>query len=733
MTKLRCVVERITYQNPENGYSVLKVHVKGYEDLVTVVGNLLDANVGSVLLMDGDWKVDSRYGRQFMAQKWEETLPATVYGMEKYLGSGLIKGVGPKYAKKIVQKFGVDTFAVIEDNIELLIEIPGIGSKRIRMIAESWERQKEVKNIMLFLQEHGVSTAFAAKIYRQYGNESIAVMKENPFRLADDIWGIGFKTADSIAEKLGFGRETYVRLRSGIMYTLSELADEGHVYAEREQLTQKAAALLEAEESRIVMTMDQMLKDKDLIREEDAIYLPPFYFAEVGTAGKLKKLASEPAGDRLWAQLLKARRETGNDRLSVDVGRIEQTVNMKYDEIQADAIRQAAMAKVMVLTGGPGTGKTTTTQGIIAAYRAYGMKILLAAPTGRAARRMTEATGLEAKTIHRLLECKPPEGYGKNEENPLEGDVLIVDECSMIDIIMMNSLLKAIPANMRLVLVGDIDQLPSVGAGNVLRDIIDSGCFPVIRLTRIFRQALTSRIIRNAHRINAGQMPDISNGKETDFFFLQREEPEEAVAEVVRLVKEKLPRYYRTPSSMIQVLTPMQRGVVGATNLNLVLQEAVNPQGEGLRRSGFVFRAGDKVMQIKNNYDKEIFNGDIGIIESVDLTERTLSVNFDNRKIVYDATELDELVHAYATTIHKAQGSEYQIVVMPVLMNHYVMLQRNLIYTGITRAKKILVMVGTKKALSYAVRNVSVTRRNTMLTERLGGTGEPKPVDRPRA
>ena len=387
MTKLRCVVERITYQNPENGYSVLKVHVKGYEDLVTVVGNLLDANVGSVLLMDGDWKVDSRYGRQFMAQKWEETLPATVYGMEKYLGSGLIKGVGPKYAKKIVQKFGVDTFAVIEDNIELLIEIPGIGSKRIRMIAESWERQKEVKNIMLFLQEHGVSTAFAAKIYRQYGNESIAVMKENPFRLADDIWGIGFKTADGIAEKLGFGRETYVRLRSGIMYTLSELADEGHVYAEREQLTQKAAALLEAEESRIVMTMDQMLKDKDLIREEDAIYLPPFYFAEVGTAGKLKKLASEPAGDRLWAQLLKARRETGNDRLSVDVGRIEQTVNMKYDEIQADAIRQAAMAKVMVLTGGPGTGKTTTTQGIIAAYRAYGLKILLAAPTGRAARR----------------------------------------------------------------------------------------------------------------------------------------------------------------------------------------------------------------------------------------------------------------------------------------------------------------------------------------------------------
>ena len=723
MTKIRCIVERITYQNPENGYTVLKVRVKGYDDLVTVVGNLLDANVGSVLLIDGEWKVDSRFGRQFMAHKWEETLPATVYGMEKYLGSGLIKGVGPKYAQKIVQKFGADTFTVIEENIDLLIEIPGIGNKRIRMISESWARQKEVKNIMLFLQNQGVSTAFAARIYRQYGNESIAVMKENPFRLADDIWGIGFRTADSIAQKLGFGRETYVRLRSGIMYTLSELADEGNVFARWEQLTQKAAALLEAEEGRIVMTMDQMLKDKDLIREEESVYLPPFYFAEVGTARKLKRLASEPAGDRLWIQLSKARRESGNDRLSVDVGRIEKAVNMKYDEIQADAIRQAAMAKVMVLTGGPGTGKTTTTQGIIAAYRIYGLKILLAAPTGRAARRMAEATGLEAKTIHRLLECKPPDGYQKDEEKPLEGDVLIVDECSMIDIILMNSLLKAIPAGMRLILVGDIDQLPSVGAGNVLRDIIDSGSFPVIRLTRIFRQAQESRIVMNAHRINGGQMPDISNGKGTDFFFVQREEPEEAAAEIVKLVKEKLPRYYGKQPADIQVLTPMQKGVVGATNLNLALQEALNPEGEGLRRSGFVYRVNDKVMQMKNNYDKEVFNGDIGMIEAVDMGDRTLTVNFDNRRIVYDATELDELVHAYATTIHKAQGSEYPIVVMPVLMTHFVMLQRNLIYTGITRAKKVLVMVGTRKALSYAVRNVTVTARNSMLKGRLSGEG----------
>nr|WP_177296810.1 ATP-dependent RecD-like DNA helicase [uncultured Blautia sp.] len=743
MIRIRCVVERITYQSPETGYSVLKCAVKNYNDLVTVVGNLVDANVGSVLLIDGNWKVDAKYGRQFLAESWEETMPATVFGIEKYLGSGLIKGVGPKFAKKIVQQFGTDTLEIIETDIQRLLEVPGIGKKRVDKITESWERQKEIKNVMLFLQDHGVSTAFAAKIYRQYGNESIPKVKENPFRLADDIWGIGFKTADSIAMKLGIGKEAFIRLRSGIMYTLSELADEGHVYAERDQLIKKASALLEAEDTSIIMTMDQMLKDEELIREkimvpqfapdevipEDAakeiekecIYLPPFYFAEVGVANKLKKLSAEPAADRLWVSLMKARQDTGNPELSVDVEKIQNTVNMKYDEVQVEAIRRAATAKVLVLTGGPGTGKTTTTQGIIAAYRAFGLNILLAAPTGRAAKRMTEATGLEAKTIHRLLEFKPPEGYQKNEETPLEGDVLIVDECSMIDIVLMNALMKAIPPHMRLILVGDIDQLPSVGAGNVLRDVIDSEVFPVVRLTRIFRQAQTSRIIMNAHKINAGQMPDTSNGKNTDFFFMTQEDPEEVAKKIVELVHKKLPGYYRTPASQIQVLTPMQRGVVGATNLNMALQEALNPQGEGLRRSGFVYRPNDKVMQIKNNYDKEVFNGDIGIIESVDMQDRTLLVNFDGRSIEYDATELDELVHAYATTIHKAQGSEYPIVVMPVLMNHYMMLQRNLIYTGITRAKKILVMVGTKKALSYAVRNMTVTKRNTLLKERLDG------------
>nr|WP_270367104.1 ATP-dependent RecD-like DNA helicase [Eubacterium ramulus] len=726
---MRGVVERITYQNPENGYTVLKCAVKSYKELVTVIGSLLDVNVGSVLLIYGNWKVDSRYGRQFAAESWEETLPATVFGIEKYLGSGLIKGVGPKYAKKIVAQFGTETLEVIETDISRLQEVDGIGKKRIKMIRDSWERQKEIKNVMLFLQDHGVSTSFAAKIYRQYGNESLDKMKENPFQMADDIWGIGFKTADGIAQKLGFAKEAYVRLRSGIMYTLSNLADEGHVFAYQKQLIAKAAELLEAEESSIVMTLDQMIMDKDLIcetvdyntdqAEMKAIYLPAFYYAEAGVAGKLKRLAQAPAADRLWHALMDARQKTGNESLSIDVSKIQEKVHMEYDEIQADAIRKAAVSKVMVLTGGPGTGKTTTTQGIIAAYRSFGLKILLAAPTGRAAKRMTEATGLEAKTIHRLLECKPPEGYQKNEDNPLEGDVLIIDECSMIDMILMNALLKAIPEGMRLILVGDIDQLPSVGAGNVLRDIIDSGVFPVVRLTRIFRQAQSSRIIMNAHAINEGKFPDISNGKNTDFFYIEKEDPEEAVQEIVRLVKNNLPRYYKTPWNHIQVLTPMQKGIVGAANLNLALQEALNPQGDGLRRGGYLFRAGDKVMQIRNNYEKEIFNGDIGTVESVDLQERMLKVNFDQHIIEYEASELDELVHAYATTIHKAQGSEYPIVVMPVLMNHYVMLQRNLIYTGITRAKKVLVIVGTRKALSYAVRNVTVTKRNTFLKERL--------------
>ena len=786
MEHLRCVVERITYQNPQNGYSVIKCRAKNFQDLVTVVGEMPDVHVGSVLYLGGFWKMDARYGRQFTIQEFEETLPATVYGIEKYLGSGLVKGIGPKYAKKIVQEFGKDTLEVIETSPDDLLKIPGIGKVRVERIKKSWIEQKEIKNIMLFLQGHDVSTSHATKIYKTYGNESIEIVKQNPYRLADDIWGIGFRTADTIAEKLGFDHEKYVRLRSGMLYTLNRLSEEGHCYATREQLIRAGTELLSVEEGVLNIALDEMIRAHDVITEEmplpedaavgqvpdRAIYLPPFFFSEAGAARRLRAVLENKEGIRV-----------GTDGLAE---RISLRTGMQYDAVQIQAIETAVQSKVLILTGGPGTGKTTTVLGIITAFREAGARILLAAPTGRAAKRLTEAVNGspqpsvsedeeawrspqrrgsartkrsaisscgEAKTIHRLLEVKMPEGYQRNEENPLQGDVLIVDECSMIDIMLMYNLLKAVPDTMTLILVGDIDQLPSVGAGNVLRDLIDSERFPVVRLTRIFRQAQTSRIITNAHRINSGKMPDISNGKNTDFFFIDMEKTMErerqsadpflppgpeispseiadrAANEIVALVKTKLSRYYRTASREIQVLTPMQRGVVGAANLNQALQAAINP-GPGmngrfqepdqvLRRGGMVYRRGDKVMQIRNNYDKEVFNGDIGFIESIDMEERTLRVNIDDRSVEYDASELDELVLAYATTIHKAQGSEYPIVVIPVLMNHYVMLQRNLIYTGITRAKKILVLVGTKKALSYAVRHLTVDKRNTMLKERI--------------
>ena len=789
MEHLRCVVERITYQNPQNGYSVIKCRAKNFQDLVTVVGEMPDVHVGSVLYLGGFWKMDARYGRQFTIQEFEETLPATVYGIEKYLGSGLVKGIGPKYAKKIVQEFGKDTLEVIETSPDDLLKIPGIGKVRVERIKKSWIEQKEIKNIMLFLQGHDVSTSHATKIYKTYGNESIEIVKQNPYRLADDIWGIGFRTADTIAEKLGFDHEKYVRLRSGMLYTLNRLSEEGHCYATREQLIRAGTELLSVEEGVLNIALDEMIRAHDVITEEmplpedaavgqvpdRAIYLPPFFFSEAGAARRLRAVLENKEGIRV-----------GTDGLAE---RISLRTGMQYDAVQIQAIETAVQSKVLILTGGPGTGKTTTVLGIITAFREAGARILLAAPTGRAAKRLTEAVNGspqpsvsedeeawrspqrrgsartkrsaisscgEAKTIHRLLEVKMPEGYQRNEENPLQGDVLIVDECSMIDIMLMYNLLKAVPDTMTLILVGDIDQLPSVGAGNVLRDLIDSERFPVVRLTRIFRQAQTSRIITNAHRINSGKMPDISNGKNTDFFFIDMEKTMErerqsadpflppgseispseiadrAANEIVALVKTKLSRYYRTASREIQVLTPMQRGVVGAANLNQALQAAINP-GPGmngrfhepdqvLRRSGMVYRRGDKVMQIRNNYDKEVFNGDIGFIESIDMeerTQRTPRVNIDDRSVEYDASELDELVLAYATTIHKAQGSEYPIVVIPVLMNHYVMLQRNLIYTGITRAKKILVLVGTKKALSYAVRHLTVDKRNTMLKERI--------------
>ena len=708
MEHLRCVVERITYQNPENGYTVLKCAAKNYSDLVSVVGNMPDTHVGSVLSLEGFWKMAPKYGRQFSVEKFEETLPATIYGIEKYLGSGLVKGVGPKFAKRIVETFGKDTLDVIEESPDELLKVQGIGKVRVDRIKTSWQEQKEIKNIMLFLQSHEVSTSHATKIFKTYGSESIAIVKENPYRLADDIWGIGFKTADSIAQKMGIEKGKFVRLRSGIFYTLNKLAEEGHCYAVRDQLIEKARELLEVEEPELEITLDEMIRTGDVIRDQDveAIYLPPYFFSESGCAKRLISL------------LLCGR------KMKADTDQILQKAISKseiaYDEIQMEAIETALSSKVMVLTGGPGTGKTTTTMGIISAYQGVGCRIILAAPTGRAAKRMSEATGMEAKTIHRLLEYKPPEGYQKNEENPLEGDVLILDECSMIDVMLMYNLLKAMPEQMTLILVGDIDQLPSVGAGNVLRDIIDSERVPVVRLTRIFRQAQGSKIIMNAHRINKGEAIDMRGGKDADFFFASKENNQEVVETVVQYCRSNLPRYYHVdPLQNIQVLTPMQRGECGAVNLNHVLQEAMNPSKIFLRRGGTQYRLNDKVMQIRNDYDKEVFNGDIGTITKVDMEERELTVRFDDRDVVYDVTELDELSLAYAVTIHKSQGSEYPIVVIPFTMSHFVMLQRNLLYTGVTRAKKILVLVGEKKAVYYAIRNETTTKRNTCLAQRL--------------
>ncbi|MCX7920605.1 MAG: ATP-dependent RecD-like DNA helicase [Clostridia bacterium] len=702
------VVERITYANEENGFCVIKIKSKGFSDLVTVVGNLAAVNVGATLRLKGDWKFDSKFGKQFNAIDYRETVPATIAGIEKYLGSGLIKGIGPAYARRIVGHFKEETLRVIEEEADYLINVDGIGQKRVDMIKKAWKEQKEIKNVMLFLQSNGVSTAYAVKIYKTYGNESISIVKSNPFRLADDIWGIGFKTADKIAQQLGFDKNSFERCRSGIIYVLNELSNDGHCYATREQLVAATVKMLELEEGLIDATVDRMIEEKSVIPDENnAIYLPTFYFSETGTVKRIKEILSGQASKQT---------------IDVDqmISEIQREHDISYDQVQLDAIRTAAMSKLMVLTGGPGTGKTTTTLAIIKVFQKMGRKVLLAAPTGRAAKRMSETTGMESKTIHRLLEFKPAEGYQKNAENPLECDALIIDETSMVDVILMYNLLKAVANETIVILVGDVDQLPSVGAGNVLKDIIDSGVVNVIRLTRIFRQALGSAIITNAHRINKGEMPNLKGGRSSDFFYIEEEDPQKTAETIKSLCVKRLPEYYKVDAiNDIQVLCPMQRGAAGAQNLNSILQEALNPTDITMKYGGTVYRLNDKVMQIKNNYDKNVFNGDIGTISKIDMEDKTLAIRFDGNDVDYDATELDEVVLAYATTVHKSQGSEYKIVVAPFTMQHYMMLQRNLLYTCVTRAKKIFVLVGSKKAIGIAVSNSKIQQRNTMLAKRL--------------
>jgi exodeoxyribonuclease V alpha subunit len=708
MEYLSGVVERITYANEENGFSVIKIKSKGFADLVTVVGNLAAVNVGATIRLKGEWKVDGKFGKQFCVVDYRETVPATIAGIEKYLGSGLIKGIGPVYARRITAHFREDTLRIIEEEADTLIHVDGIGQKRVDMIKKAWQEQKEIKNVMLFLQSNGVSTAYAVKIYKTYGNDSINIVKTNPYRLADDIWGIGFKTADKIAQQLGFDKQSFERCRSGLVYVLNELSNEGHCFANRDQLLEATEKMLELERTLIDATIDRMIEEKTIIPdEENAIYLPAFYYSEVGVAKRIREILATESSYK------------SSDTESI-VESIQKEHEIQYDEVQIDAIKSAVRSKFMVLTGGPGTGKTTTTLAIIKIFQKLNAKVLLAAPTGRAAKRISETTGMEAKTIHRLLEYKPPEGYKKSTENPLECDVLIIDETSMVDIILMYNLLKAVSNETVVILVGDVDQLPSVGAGNVLKDMIDSGTIRVVKLTRIFRQAQGSAIITNAHRINKGDPPNLKGGSRSDFFFLEEEDPLKVVETIKDLCAKRLPEYYKVdPVNDIQVLCPMQRGEAGAFNLNMVLQETLNPTDVSVKYGGAVFRLKDKVMQIKNNYDKNVFNGDIGTISSMDTEDKTLVISFDGVDVEYDATELDEVVLAYATTIHKSQGSEYKIVVAPFTMQHYMMLQRNLLYTCVTRAKKILVLVGSRKAIGIAVSNNKTQKRNTMLTSRL--------------
>lgn len=708
MEYLKGVVERITYENEENGFSIIKIKSKGFPDLVTVVGKLAAVNVGSIISLKGEWKVDSKYGRQFAAQDYRETMPATIAGIEKYLGSGLIKGIGPVYAKRITGRFGEDTLRVLEEESDYLTEVDGIGTKRVEMIKKAWQEQKEIKNVMLFLQSNGVSTAFAVKIFKTYGSESIKIVKANPYRLADDIWGIGFITADRIAQQMGFDRNSYARCRSGLIYILNELANEGHCYATRDQLFAEAGKILELELALLERTLTVMLEEGTVIADDDdSVYLPPFYYSELGTAKRIREILTEKSPYQ------------GLDVQDI-IESVEKTDGIHYDEIQKEAVRTAATSKFMVLTGGPGTGKTTTTLAVIKVFQGLGAQVALAAPTGRAAKRMSETTGMEAKTIHRLLEYKPPEGCKKNAENPLECDVLIIDETSMVDIILMYNLLKAVSDKTIVILVGDVDQLPSVGAGNVLDDIIQSGVVNVVKLTKIFRQAQGSTIITNAHKINRGEFPILKGGRDSDFFFIEEEDPAKVAQTIKDLCLTRLPAYYKVdPVNDIQVLCPMQRGETGAHNLNSVLQEALNKSEISLRYGGMVYKLGDKVMQIKNNYDKNVFNGDIGSITHIDTEERTLVINFDGSSVDYEASELDETVLAYAATVHKSQGSEYKIVVAPFTIQHYMMLKRNLLYTCITRAKKLMILVGTKKAVGIAVNNNQSQSRNTKLTKRL--------------
>ena len=706
------LVERVTYQSAENGFCVVRVKVRGHRELVTLVGHAATISAGEWITATDSWVNDRTHGQQFKAWFLKTSMPTSVDGIERYLASGMIRGIGPVYAKKLLNAFSDKVFDIIEAEPDRLREVDGIGPKRAGRIVAAWAEQKVVREIMVFLHSHDVGTARAVRIYKTYGADAVQVMSENPYRLARDIRGIGFKTADAIAMKLGVDKTALVRVRAGISYALTEAMDEGHCGLPSDELMPLAAQLLEVPQDLIRTALDLELVDGTVtasrVGDKPCVFLAGLYRAERNIADRLLQLRN---GKLPWPWI-------DPDKA---IPWIEQRSGLVLAESQKAAVALALTSKVLVITGGPGVGKTTLVNAILRILSAKGTRLLLCAPTGRAAKRMTEATGFEAKTIHRLLEVDPKTGgFRRGDDNPLDCDFLVLDEASMVDVILMHALMKAVPDKAALLIVGDIDQLPSVGPGQVLADIISSGALPVVRLTEVFRQAAQSRIISSAHRINQGFIPDLSSsGSESDFYFVQADDPETAAVRIIELVKTRIPkRFGLDPVRDIQVLCPMNRGGVGARSLNIELQAALNPAGEHkVERLGWTFARGDKVMQIDNDYAKEVYNGDIGYIEDVDLDDGELTVSFDGRSVTYGFGELDTLVPAYAATIHKSQGSEYPAVVVPVMTQHYAMLQRNLLYTGVTRGKKLVVLVGQKKAVAIAVRNVSGRRRWAKLNE----------------
>ena len=710
MAQLRGIVDRITFQNEENGYTVARLQVEGlaaYNNRpATIVGEMLSINPGETVVLEGEWTTHKQYGAQFKIESYQTVHPSTVEGMRRYLGSGLIKGIGPVTAKRIVDHFGKEALDVIERDPKRLVEVEGLGAKRAKWIIEVWEDQREIHNVMLFLQSHEVGTGYAVKIWKKYGHEAVELIRENPYRLSVDVWGIGFLTADRIAQKMGIPAHSDRRIQAGLLHVLNEAADkEGHVFLPEDALIESCAEALDVPVDAIPPCVAQLLSEESIVVDDERVYLPHLYYAEQGAATRCYQLSQVQ------------RIELGN--IPAEIRAIEQRDGVTFAPRQKLALEKALSHNLLVLTGGPGTGKTTTIKGLIALLEARNKKIALAAPTGRAAKRMSEATGHEAKTIHRLLKFSPSEmAFEKNFENPLEIEALIVDEISMVDTVLMNSLLRAVPISASVVLVGDVDQLPSVGAGNVLKDVIASGIVEVVELNEIFRQAQTSRIITNAHAINRGEMPYLQNDRDADFFFLEVSEPDQVVEMVCGLCAARLPRTYRLDSiEDIQVLVPMYRGETGANNLNQVLQDELNPKGQEMTRGGIRFRVGDKVMQVRNNYDRDVFNGDIGRVQGIE--DDILRVRFQDRVLEYEFSELDELVLAYAMSVHKSQGAEFRAVVMPLTTQHYMMLQRNLLYTAITRARELVVLVGTKQALGMAVRNNRVAERHTTLSQRI--------------